>query len=90
MCSLKCSKFTQGRRQQSRYAKCSGFRDLALDGGFCTTSQCGEEELFILRGQGKGFDVSVFFFFVKVGSAVSVLLVLSIMSSRILFVEVLE
>lgn len=45
------------------------------------------EELFILWGHGKDFDVVIF---CKVGSAVSVLLVLFIMLSGIPFVEVLE
>lgn len=41
MCSLKCSKFTQGRRQQqTRYVECSGFQDLVLDGRFCIIFQC--------------------------------------------------
>lgn len=45
-------------------------------------------EVFILWGHGKDFDVVIFFS--KVGSAVSVFLVLFTMSSGIPFVEALE
>lgn len=87
MCSLKCSKFTQGRRQQSRYAECSGFRDLALDGSFCTISLCGGRSCSFFGDMEKTL---MWLFFSKEGSAVSVLLVLFIMSSGIPFVKVLE